>query len=136
MEQINPYVPVDGTDMLGKDAQRVREYFVNEHALTIPFAGECQYPRPDGEIAEELGIARSYIVRVRKHYNIPDVETRRKSRFVFLQETAKNYCDLYVSGVNRHIELENRRLKDEASACTVGCIIGAITGMLLGILLF
>lgn len=136
MEQIKPYAPVDGTDMLGKDAMRVREYFVNEHVLTIPFTGECQYPKPDGEISEELGIARSYIVRVRKHYNIPDVETRRKSRFTFLQEMAKNYYNLYASGVDQYTELANCRLKEQASACTVGCVIGAITGLLLGILLF
>lgn len=131
MEQSNPYAPVDGTDMLGKDAQRVREYFVNERVMTIPFTGECQYPKPDGEISEELGIARSYIVRVRKHYNIPDVETRRKSRFTFLQETAKNYYNLYVGGVDQYVELEKRRLKEQADACTVGAIIGVITGALL-----
>lgn len=134
MEQIKPYVPVDGTDMLGKDAMRVREYFVNEHVMTIPFSGECQYPKPDGEISEELGIARSYIVRVRKHYNIPDVETRRKSRFTFLQEMAKNYYNLYASGVDQYTELANCRLKELANACTVGAIIGVIAGALLTVL--
>lgn len=127
------YLPIDGTDMLGKDAQRVLAYFTQESEYPIEGPG-VKYPKPDGEVSKELGIARSYIVRVRKHYNIPDVEKRREACFASMQEAAGYYCALYRQELGLRVELANRRLKEQASACTVGCVIGTITGILLTVL--
>lgn len=127
------YLPIDGTDMLGKDARRVLAYFTQEVEYPIEGPG-AKYPKPDGEVSKELGIARSYIVRVRKHYNIPDVEKRREACFASMQEAAKNYYNLYTSGVDQYIELEKSRLKEQANACSVGVIIGVIAGALFTVL--
>lgn len=131
-----PYTPVDGKHMLGKDAQRVLQHFADELAVNISDCCEVMYPKSDGDISEELGVARSYITRVRKHYNIPDVDKRREVKFKYLRETLKLYHSLHREGCRQYSDLQSRRLKDEASACTVGCIIGAITGLILGVLLF